>query len=84
MTTTEAGSGHPLSPDTALIDALGGTVSTAALCEVSPQAVTQWRRKGIPRARRKYLQLLRPEVFGSEQPASELSGAQPGEARNAA
>lgn len=51
-------------PDAALIDAMGGTVKVARLCEVSPQAVTQWRRAGIPRARRMYLRVLRPDLFG--------------------
>jgi hypothetical protein len=50
-----------------LIDAIGGTVATARLCDISPQAVTQWRRSGIPRPRLMYLQLLRPDVFGQGQ-----------------
>jgi hypothetical protein len=54
---------QPRHPDTDVIDALGGTVKTAALAEVSPQAVTQWRNTGIPKARRMYLQAVRPEVF---------------------
>ncbi|MDH4052228.1 MAG: helix-turn-helix domain-containing protein [Rubrivivax sp.] len=49
--------------DSALIDLLGGSVATAALCEVTSQAVSQWRRQGIPPARRMYLRLLRPDVF---------------------
>ena len=48
--------------DSELIDRLGGTVAVARLCEVSSQAVTQWRRSGIPRARRMYLEVIRPEV----------------------
>lgn len=51
--------------DSVLIDALGGTVATAALCEVRPQAVSQWRRGGIPKARLMYLRLLRPELIGA-------------------
>lgn len=46
-----------------LIDALGGTAAVAKLCEVNSQAVSQWRRKGIPKARLKYLELLRPDLF---------------------
>lgn len=49
--------------DSAVIDALGGTVATSRLCEVSSQAVTQWRRAGIPKPWRMYLRLLRPQVF---------------------
>jgi hypothetical protein len=51
-------------PDSALIDQLGSTSAVAALFEVRPQAVSQWRRNGIPRARRQTMALLRPDVFG--------------------
>lgn len=49
--------------DSAIIDMLGGTVATAKLCLVVPQAVSQWRRNGIPTARRMYLELARPDLF---------------------
>ncbi len=52
-----------LHPDSAVIDALGGSGEVARLCQVSSQAVSQWRRNGIPQPRRMYLQLLRPDVF---------------------
>lgn len=45
------------------IDALGGTAAVAELCNVNMQAVSQWRRNGIPGARLQYLRLLRPDVF---------------------
>ncbi len=45
-----------------LIDALGGTVKVAELCEVWPSAVSQWRTDGIPRARLMYLRAVRPEI----------------------
>jgi hypothetical protein len=54
--------------DSQLIDELGGTVAVARLCQsrggrqISPQAVTQWRSKGIPPARRQLLLLLRPDL----------------------
>lgn len=51
--------------DSLLIDALGGTTSVAVLCEVEPQAVSQWRKNGIPQSRLMYLKLLRPDVFGA-------------------
>lgn len=47
----------------ALIDQLGGTVAVARLCEVTSQAVTQWRRTGIPRARLMYLRAVKPAAF---------------------
>lgn len=49
--------------DNLIIDELGGTGAVAGLCDVSKQAVSQWRTDGIPRARRMYLELLRPDVF---------------------
>lgn len=63
----------PMSDQTAseIIDRLGGTVATAELCEVSSQAVSQWRNDGIPQARVMYLRAIRPEVFGiNEQKAA--------------
>lgn len=50
-----------------VIDAIGGTAETARLCNIEPQAVSQWRRNGIPPARLMYLKLLRPDVFEGEQ-----------------
>lgn len=55
--------------DSEIIDALGGTSKVAALCKVSLAAVSQWREDGIPQARRMFLELARPEVFGAEAPA---------------
>ena len=49
-------------PDSPLIDDLGGPTAVAALCQVSPQAVSQWRRDGIPKARRMYLAVIRPDL----------------------
>ena len=53
-------------PDSTLIDAFGGSSKVASLCKVRPQAVSQWRRGGVPPARRMYLKLLRPDLFGTE------------------
>ena len=47
-----------------IIDALGGTVKVAELCDVTTGAVSQWRNDGIPRARLMYLKAIRPDVFG--------------------
>jgi predicted transcriptional regulator len=46
-----------------IIKKLGGGVKTAALCEVTPAAVSQWIGNGIPPARLMFLKLARPEVF---------------------
>lgn len=51
------------SPDSSLIDALGGTAEVARLCDVSMQAVSNWRQDGIPKARRMYLAAVRPAAF---------------------
>ncbi|SSW64343.1 hypothetical protein AVE30378_01045 [Achromobacter veterisilvae] len=50
-------------PDSEIIDALGGTVAVARLCRVKPPSVSDWRKEGIPSARRMYLQAIRPEAF---------------------
>lgn len=50
--------------DSEIIDALGGTVEVSRICEVKSPSVSEWRKTGIPRARRQYLQLLRPDIFG--------------------
>lgn len=49
--------------DSEIIDALGGTSKVAALCKVEPASVSGWRQKGIPQARRMFLELARPDVF---------------------
>ncbi len=46
-----------------IIDALGGTATVARLCRVKAPSVSDWRKNGIPDARRQYLELLRPDVF---------------------
>lgn len=47
-----------------IIDELGGTSAVAELCEVTPQAVSQWRESRIPPARLMFLKLARPDIFG--------------------
>lgn len=55
---------------TEIIQRLGGTTKTAALCEVTAQAVSQWRTSGIPKTQLKFLRLARPDVFDSVEPQS--------------
>lgn len=53
-----------------IIDRIGGTADCARICAVSSQAVSKWRREGIPEARLMYLRLRCPEAFvDSDQPA---------------
>ena len=54
-----------------IIDRLGGTQSTADLCEISKGAVSQWRKNGIPKPREMYLRLARPEAFQDSEPMSQ-------------
>ena len=46
-----------------LIDKLGGTGTVAGMCDVTSQAVSKWRRTGIPDSWLKYLRLLKPIAF---------------------
>ena len=48
---------------TELIKRLGGNKKTAVLCEVTPQAVSQWPENGVPKHQLKFLKLARPDVF---------------------
>jgi len=54
-------------PDERIIDLLGGTFAVATLCKVRPPSVSEWKRAGIPPARRQFLELLRPDVFGKKE-----------------
>jgi hypothetical protein len=47
------------------IELLGGTRASARFFEVTPTAVTQWKRTGIPRARLMYLRVARPDVYAA-------------------
>jgi hypothetical protein len=64
---------RPVEHDRGVIDALGGATKVARLCQVLPQAVSQWRKEGIPDARRQYLKLLRPDLFVAEGSKSEAA-----------
>jgi hypothetical protein len=49
--------------DSKIIDELGGTSAVAKLFEINPASVSEWRIKGIPKARRQTLKLMRPDLF---------------------
>ena len=62
--------------DADLIKQLGGPAEAAKLFEVTPQAVSQWASKGIPRARMMYLKVIRPDLFKHpEQPGQPARAA---------
>ena len=50
-----------------VIDAFGGTVAVARLCDITPQAVSQWRNSGIPKPWEKFLMRVRPELFRDDE-----------------
>jgi len=54
--------------DSQIIDALGGTCEVARLCKVKSPSVSEWKRNGIPDARRQYLGLLYPDLFTTLHP----------------
>jgi hypothetical protein len=45
-----------------IIESLGGTCAVAEIFKVSAQAVSQWRKDGIPPARMMYLKLAYPDA----------------------
>ncbi|MDP2688195.1 MAG: hypothetical protein Q8O62_13300 [Aequorivita sp.] len=48
-----------------------GTAALIEMFEITKGAISQWRLKGIPKARLMYLELRRPELFvDSTKPAS--------------
>lgn len=49
--------------DSQIIDRLGGSVAVASICQIRSPSVSEWRRNGIPAARRQYLELLHPRAF---------------------
>jgi hypothetical protein len=57
-----------------VIESLGGNTSVARLCGISSQAVSGWRKNGIPKSRMLYFRLLRPDLFPApERPKEEVA-----------
>lgn len=71
---------------TRIIDRLGGTTAVAALCQVKPPSVSEWRRKdvGIPPARRQYLELLNPKAFDGSVADADVPVTEPSTLKTAA
>ena len=65
----------PFHADSALIDKLGGTTKAAQFFDVSPPSVHGWRYDGLPRARRMYLQLARPDLLPQPSSTEQTSAA---------
>ena len=47
-----------LTPDQIIDDVLGGTVEAAKVFNISPAAISQWRKDGIPVAREMYIRVV--------------------------
>jgi len=47
--------------DSEIIDLLGGTSKVATVFGIEPPSVSEWRRTGIPPARKQTLALLYPD-----------------------
>lgn len=74
---------EPKLSDSEIIDRLGGTAAVARICDIKPPSVSGWRENGIPQARRQFLELLRPDVFGQPLAEPDATG-QGGERSHAA
>lgn len=59
-------SGPKLHPDAILLAKIGRPVDAAKFFEVTSQAVSKWRREGLPRGRRLHLRSLHPDWFRNQ------------------
>lgn len=73
-----------LAPLDRAVVAVGSQIALASLCNVTPQAVSQWLQKGRPPADRVLMiehasgvsrHELRPDIYGPPPPASPQQGA---------
>jgi hypothetical protein len=55
-------------PHTKIIDELGGNSTVSSIFSISSQAVSKWRKQGIPPARMMYLKIAHPEVCAQAEP----------------
>jgi len=53
-------------PHSKIIDELGGSTAVSVIFSISSQAVSKWRKEGIPPARMMYLRLAYPHLFDAE------------------
>lgn len=49
--------------DADLIKKLGNTFAVAKMFGIKPPSVSEWKKSGIPSARRMYLEVIRPDLF---------------------
>lgn len=70
----------PNHPDSVLIDALGGTSRVAEFLEITTGAVSQWRRLGIPKSRKKTLRYAKPKIYREWEAAMRAETKEPSHA----
>lgn len=46
-----------------IIAELGGPSKVGGLCDISSQAVSQWKKNGIPKGHKNFLKSIRPDLF---------------------
>lgn len=56
-----------------LIDALGGNKKVAKACDISEQAVSQWRKRGMPKPWQKFFKQKNPKIFNQFQGESNVT-----------
>ncbi|WP_367437655.1 Cro/CI family transcriptional regulator [Snodgrassella alvi] len=49
--------------DNRFIEILGGVTAVAKLCGITRGAVSQWKKRGIPKAQLNYLKTLRKKEY---------------------
>lgn len=57
-------------PDAKIIDALGGTNAVARIFDIKAPSVSDWKKSGIPRSRKMYLEAVYPEVINAVAPGA--------------
>jgi hypothetical protein len=46
-----------------IIEGLGGTSAAARFFDISQASVSEWKRKGVPQARKRHLRDVRPDLL---------------------
>lgn len=49
--------------DSKIVARIGKNTTIAKECGITPQAISNWKKRGIPKARIKYLMLVFPHAF---------------------
>jgi hypothetical protein len=57
-----------------IIEALGGTTRCAQIFDIKPASVSEWRKRGIPKARLHSIRLMRPDLFAPDATSAPTEG----------